>query len=191
MRKGTEMKKFFAAVAVVMLVMLVTLVAPHYAFAERNEKTADVTDLIDARQVDVYVEGTVMGELVLGSRGVLTLIYVDQKLSQSIASDGSLEHWVRTMGQYFGTDATRGKAVFIAHLDAFKPWDFDPTKIFVGGYHVQKDDVLSPSATNPFGQLASKSEGVFAFAVPASEVKVGKEIQLGYGDDAITWKVPK
>ena len=95
------------------------------------------------------------------------------------------------MAQYYGSDGTRGKALFIAHVETYKPWTFDPAQLFVGGYRVTEDDVLSPSMTNPFGELGSDQTGYFAFVVPAKELKKGKEIPIGYGDDSALWTVPK
>ena len=128
---------------------------------------------------------------VIGARGAIQMIYVDEQLSRAITADSRLQDWVYDMAQYYGTDATRKKRLFIAHIDVYKPWDFDYTQIFVGDYHLQKGDVLSPSMTNPFGPQPSKSDGFFAFVVPASAAKAGAEIKIGYGDDSETWKVPK
>ena len=112
-------------------------------------------------------------------------------LANALTLDFSISDWAKQMAQYYGSDGTRGKALFIAHVETYKPWTFDPAQLFVGGYHVTEDDVLSPSMTNPFGELGSDQTGYFAFVVPAKELKKGKEIPIGYGDDSALWTVPK
>ena len=180
-------KSFFAIAALVAL----TILTAGRAFAAPSDNAPDVSELLDARQADVWEEGERLGDLVIGARGAIQMIYVDEQLSRAITADSRLQDWVYDMAQYYGTDATRKKRLFIAHIDVYKPWDFDYTQIFVGDYHLQKGDVLSPSMTNPFGPQPSKSDGFFAFVVPASAAKAGAEIKIGYGDDSETWKVPK
>lgn len=182
------MKKSFAAAIVIVAFVIFSVQA---ALAGPSNTAQDVSELLDERQTDIWVEGERFGDMVLGARGAMQVIYVDDKLSKSIAADSRLQPWVYDMAQYYGTDATRKKRLFIAHIDVYKPWDFDYTQVFIGGYHLQKGDILSSSMTNPFGPMASKSDGYFAFAVPSAEVKAGKEIKIGYGDDSETWKVPK
>ncbi len=162
------------------------------AFArDREPGDADAAALLGTRQSDIWVEGEQFGDMVIGSRASFQIIYVDRDLAHALTADLSIQDWARQMAQYYGSDKTRGKALFIAHIETFKPWDFSPQNVFVGEYHLQDDDVLSPSMTNPFGSLASGVKGYFAFAVPSSELKKGKEIKVGYGDDSVLWKVPK
>ncbi len=162
------------------------------AFArEREPGDVNASELLDARQTSVWVEGERFGEMVIGARGVLQIIYVDKKLAEALTLDFSISDWAKQMAQYYGSDAARGKALFIAHVETYKPWSFNPAQLFVGGYHVTEGDVLSPSMTNPFGELGSDQTGYFAFVVPAKELKKGKEIPIGYGDDSALWKVPK
>lgn len=171
-----------------MLAIAVISVLPSCAYAA---EAPDIAHLLDERQTDLWVEGQHMGDIVFGARGSMQFIYVDAKLSKAITESTNLESWVGEMAQYFGTEAVKGKSLFIVHINTYKPWDFDPTKIQVAGRNLEKNDVLSSSMTNPFGQLASKDDGYFAFAVPASLVKPGASVTLGYGDDSQTWKVPK
>ncbi len=180
-------KSLAAAIAVIALIIL----AAPGAFAAPANKTPEVSELLESRQTDVWVEGERLGDMVLGARGAMQIIYVDEQLSRAITDNSRLQLWVYEMAQYYGTDAARKKKLFIAHIDVYKPWDFDYTQVFIGDYHLQKDDILSSSMTNPFGPQPSKSDGYFAFAVPASELTVGKEVKIGYGDDSETWKVLK
>lgn len=162
------------------------------AFA-RDRELGDIkaSALLDERRTVVWVEGERLGDMVIGARGVLQIIYVDKALSEALTLDFSVSEWAKQMAQYYGSDAARGKALFIAHVETYKPWNFDPAQIFVGGYHVTAGDVPSSSMTNPFGELGSKQTGYFAFVVPSKELKKGKEIAIGYGDDSALWTVPK
>lgn len=173
------------------LILLITAVLAVSCSAAFAADAPALAPLLDTRQTDIWVEGQRLGDLVLGARGTMQFIYVDEKLSKAISANNQLENWVMQMAQYYGTDEAKGKALFITHLSTYKPWDFDPGKVHVGDYYLTKNDILSPSMTNPFGPIASKDEGYFAFVVPASLLKTGKELNIGYGDDTETWKVPK
>ena len=181
-------KKFITA-----LLAAISLFFVSAAFArDSTPRASDSTKLLETRQSDIWIEGTRFGDdMIIGSRASLQIIYVDSEFANTVNADSRVQQWARMMVQYYGSDATRGKALFIAHLETFKPCDFDPQNLFVGKYHLQKGDALSPSMTNPFGSLDSGLKGFFAFVVPASELKKGAEIQIGYGDDSVLWKVPR
>lgn len=165
-------------------VALLCLALPAFAVDEPAVK-----DLQPERETDVFVDGTRMGDLVLGARGSIQFIYVDEKLARAVVAEKFLETWVYDMVQFYGTDKTKKKLLFMVHVIINKPWDFDPQQIFVGNYHLTKDDILSSSMTNPFGLQPSKSDGFFAFVVPTAAVKGLKEVKIGYGDDSETWKI--
>ncbi len=129
--------------------------------------------------------------MIIGARASLQIIYVDKKLADAVTEDLKTDEWAKQMVQYLGSDAPRGIGPSIAHTLTFKPWDVDPKNVFIGGYSLRHGDVLSPSMTNPFGPLDSGVKGFFAFVVPLSELKKGKEIKIGYGDDYALWKAPK
>ena len=183
--------KGFAAAVLTLICTAFIAAAAFAGDANWEPGQVDASALLDERQTSVWVEGSLLGDMVIGARGALQIIYVDNKLARAITADFSIHDWAKSMAQYYGSDATRGKALFIAHVETYKPWSFDPSKVFVGGYHLTEDDVLSPSMTNPFGELGSDQTGFFAFVVPASELKKGEEIQIGYGDDSALWKVLK
>ena len=171
------------------------LLIPGCVFALRDDGAApdiaSVAGLTDERQTDIWVEGESLGDIRIGARGALQVIYIDEAMAKAMRSDVTVPLPVFDMAQFYGSEAARGKKLFIAHVETYKPWDFDYTNVFIGDYHLKKGDILSPSMTNPFGPLASKTEGYFAFAVPASVLKEGKEIQIGYGDYSETWKALK
>lgn len=170
--------------------LLITLVFVSTGFAARmSDKTAK---LLEARQTDCYVEGVAFGDdMVLGARGAIQFIYLDSKLSEAISSEHSLEPWVDDLNQYYGYHNNKEHVVFIAQLTANKPWQPKEELVTVGNCHLSKDDIVSTSWKSPFGEeIPSNSEWHFAFVVPRSEVKPGREIMIGYGEDLVKWKVP-
>jgi len=156
-----------------------------------DASTKDLNSLLDERQTDCWVEGELFGDLVLGSRGTIQFIYLDAKLSKAISAEQGLAPWVDDLNQYYGSPETRKKALFIANLEANKPWTVEEQKISIGGSHLTKKDVISSSWTNPFGTVDAGTSWQFSFVVPQDKVKPGTEIMVGYGDDLIKWKVPK
>ena len=177
------MKKIAAA----LLILTLSLISP--AFAART--TEEVQKLLDARQVTCWVEGTLFGDLILGSRGSITFVYLDEKMSNAIRDDHGLAPWADDLNQYYGSPGTEKKAIFLIQLETNKPWDVEISKFKVGSYSLTKNDILSPSWTNPIGPLESGIKAQMAVAVPAVEVKRGSEVAIGYGDDVIKWKVPR
>ena len=181
------MKKVFALCAALFLTVLPLFALP--AFSREDET---VSDLIDERKVHLWYEGQRFGDnMVIGARGVVTVIYVDGKFFRAVAREGNALQWIRETTQYFGNEDTKGKKYFIVSLEVYKPWDFDYSLLTVGDYRVSEKDVISSISYNPEGTLESGSEWHFAFVVPESEVKPGKEVKIGYGDDSVIWKVPK
>lgn len=173
-----------------MFLILFAIVACPVSFrADAGPK--DLNSLLDERQTDCWVEGELFGDLVLGSRGTIQFIYLDEKLSKAISEEQGLAPWVDDLNQYYGSPETRKKVLFIANLEANKPWTVEEEKISVGGYHLTKKDVISSSWKNPFGTVDAGTSWQFAFVVPQDKVKPGTDIMLGYGEDLIKWKVPK
>ena len=63
-------KSFFAIAALVAL----TILTAGRAFAAPSDNAPDVSELLDARQADVWVEGERLGDLVIGARGAIQMI---------------------------------------------------------------------------------------------------------------------
>lgn len=151
----------------------------------------DVAKLLDARQINCWVEGEMLGDMVLGSRGSIQFIYLDEAMSLAIRADHTLAPWVDDMNQYYGSAGTNKKALFVVQLESNKPWNVEISQFKVGSYSPKMEDVLSPSWKNPIGSLQSGEKGQFAFVVPITELKKGTEIMIGYGNDLVKWRVPK
>lgn len=173
----------------ILLLTLCIVLSPASFKAEAAQK--DLETLLDERQIDCWVEGEVFGDLILGSRGTIQFIYIDAKLSKAISAEQGLAPWVDDLNQYYGSPETKKKVLFIANLEANKPWTVEEQKISIGGYNLTKKDVISSSWKNPFGTVDAGTTWQFAFVVPQEYAKPGKEITVGYGEDLIKWKVPK
>lgn len=162
----------------------------------------DYDALLKERTAVCYIDGTEFEELVIGAQGSIRFVFLDSKLSGAMSkarsdlNEGKVSRypfpqWIEDGGAYFAREGKRGYVVFIAELETFKPWDVDPAQVFVGGYHLTKNDIQTSSMNNPFGDVPSGTVGYFVFTVPKSEVKPGAEIALGYGEYGVKWKVPK
>lgn len=170
--------------------------------AESNAKDIDYDAILRERMAVCYIDGTAFEGLVLGAQGSIRFVYLDSRLSgvmrkaRSDLAEGKVSYypfpeWIEEHGKYFANEGKQGYAVFIVEFETFKPMDVDPTQVFAGGYHLTKNDILTPSMTNPFGEVPSGMVGYFAFTVPKAEVKPGSEITLGYGEYEVKWRVPK
>ena len=149
--------------------------------------------LLEERQVDCWVEGEAFGDVILGARGSIQFIYLDSAMSKAITNEQGLAGWVDELNQYYGSPSTKKKILFIAQVVANKPWTLEEEKITVGNYHLNKKDIISSSWKSPFqgGAIDPGTKWQFAFVVPASEVKKGKEINIGYGEDLVKWRMPE
>lgn len=186
---GVErVRKYIVLYIVSILVVGLVIFSPGATVAAEKE---DLNTLLEKRQVDCWVEGELFGDLVLGSRGTIRFVYLDGKLSKAIMDNEGLASWVDDLNQHYGSPSTKKKALFIATLEANKPWRVEEEKISVGGYSLVKKDVVSSSWQNPFGMVDSGTTWNFAFVVPAEIVKPGKEIEIGYDEYLVKWKVPK
>ncbi len=186
---GVRVKRKYLLFPVLLLTLCIVL-SPALFKAEAAEQK-DLNALLEERQIDCWVEGEVFGDLILGSRGTIQFIYLDAKLSKAISAEQGLAPWVDDLNQYYGSPETKKKVLFIANLEANKPWTVEEKKISVGGYNLTKKDVICSSWKNPFGTVDAGTTWQFAFVVPQEYAKPGKEITVGYGEDLIKWKVPK
>ena len=105
------------------LAVIVTLALASCAFAARI--SPDVAKLLDSRQINCWVEGELLGDIVLGSRGSIQFIYLDEAMSLAIRDDHTLAPWVDDMNQYYGSAGTNKKALFVVQLESNKPWNVE------------------------------------------------------------------
>lgn len=189
------MRKNNPFLVICLLCVMIFFCGPLYAAPVSPEQ------LIAERTSVCYIDGQVFEGLVLGATGMIEFVYLDSKLVSALrrahqdlvdarASNFPFPAWIEE-GNYQTTSGKKGYAMFVARLEAFKPWNVDPELIFVGGSKLNKRDVATSSMTNPFGEVPSGEQGTFVFAVPQAEVKAGREISIGYGEFSVKWRVPK
>lgn len=179
---------------ILMFAVIALFVAVSSAFAATGTTSPGFQQLVAERQSDCWVEGTDFGGMILGARGSIQFIYNDARLSEAIVKEQGLASWIDDLNQYFGKINTKKQAMFIVQVKANKPWTLKESEIHVGGYTLTPDDIMQTSWKNPFadgGEINSGETWQFAFTVPASELKKGSEITIGYGKDLVKWKVPK
>jgi len=165
----------------------------------------EVETLLQARTVSCHIEGQVLGDLMLNSRGKLTFLYVDRKLADALERLRKADSLtVRSSNvppqifDYAAASRRRGRSFFVARVEALKNWDFDSSMVSAGGYSPAREDVLTGVTDNPFREikfgelkLTGGFDAYFAFFVPSEYAKPGETISLGYADYQTDWPVPR
>ncbi len=150
----------------------------------------DLDQLLEERSANVWIDGQVLGDLVLGAKARLTFIYVDAALSSAARTNEGSPEWLVWHSRHLGEKNLKGKALFILRFETFTPWELLPGNLFVGTYGVSSEDVLSMKEFTPTGELPSGFKGTLPFVVPRSVIKAGAEISVGYDKEESKWKVP-
>ncbi|PIE54198.1 MAG: hypothetical protein CSA35_07345 [Dethiosulfovibrio peptidovorans] len=148
--------------------------------------------IVQDRLASLWVEGQVLGDMILGARGRITLIYMDRRACNAVREQGaSLPSWVSWNNQYETRARRGGRGFFLVHYEAKKNWIFDPTEIIIGDYRLTEDDVLTRKDFQNVGDLASGTEATLAISVPKKSVLPGRTITISYGTFATEWTVPR
>lgn len=151
---------------------------------------ADLQKLMDQRTARLWLEGQMLGDMVIGARADLNFVYVDRKLARAATDDPEAPQWLRWHAQHYGSPEAKKKALFVLRFETRKPWDFQVSELKIGDYAVREEDVLTRSKFTPSGPLPSGTKGTLAFVVPLDALAKGKTISLGYGDERVEWKKP-
>ena len=155
---------------------------------------ADVQKLLEERTVILYPEGQLLGNMMIGARGRLQFIYVDRALAKAVGDDQSSPDWLKWNTRHWGTDAAKGKTLFIIRYEANKPWDFNAADLAIGGKNIEPGDILTRNAYINEGDLPTGTVGIIAVSVPSEFAAPGKTTVLAYmayGGTSQEWKVPK
>lgn len=150
-------------------------------------EAASFRELLDARTANVWVEGQVLGDMILGARARLSFILVDGALSRNLAGSSEAPEWLAWHGQHYGA---KGKTLFVVRLKVLKPWTFDPTELRVGSHRVALEDIRARVHYLPEGDLPSDFEAAIALQIPTKALPTGP-IFLGYGEYGTEWTAPK
>ena len=85
--------KGFAAAILTFICIAFIAAAAFAGDANWEPGQVDASTLLDERQTSVWVEGSLLGDMVIGARGALQIIYVDNKLAQAISAYFSMHDW--------------------------------------------------------------------------------------------------
>lgn len=169
--------------------MVVFLFVAAIAGTAWGAQAKNLDELLAERSANVWVDGQVLGDLVLGAKARLTFIYVDPALAVAARNDPGAPEWLTWHSRHIGEKDLKGKALFLLRIETFTPWELVPGNITVGNYTVSPEDVLSLREYSLAGELPSGFKGTMPFSVPKSFLKSGSRITLGYGEDSAEWKV--
>lgn len=144
------------------------------------------------RTPGLWIEGQILGDMILGARAQLVFGYVDSKAYNIIRNkNAGLPQWMSWNMQYYLEAKAKKSSFFILRYKAIKNWNFEPSSISVGGYRVENSDIFTRPDYRNTGMLAPDTVGTIAFSVPDKYVKPGRTIVLSYGEDSIKWSVPE
>ncbi len=155
-------------------------------------KPMTAQELMRSRSVVIFVGGTRVGDMVLGSNAKLQFQFIDRKLSEGIYSDHDsyLDELVSNIG--FAQKASRNKCnLVILIYRAENAWTFDPDKLTVNGEQIPKKQIYTSLLSKPVGRIEGETQDSIAFGVPRADSKPGSTIIFGYGDETAEFVVPK
>lgn len=82
----------------------------------------------------------------------------------------------------------KGRDILALNYRAVKNWDFDPTRLTVGGYRVTPEDLLGHRDLRVTGELPPGTEGTLFLCVPA--LKPGSRVEITMGPDRAVLEAP-
>lgn len=186
-------------------VLICVFAASLFCSAAFSAGRTDFQKLLEPRVATCWVEGSVLDDIVLGARGRLDFVCVDERLGDMLSrlrlGEGrelefeSAPEWLRVYGRDYNKH--RGKKIlFVLKIEAFKPWSFDTTELCIGDYRIASEDIqigfkLDPSLEIRAGrtELPGGYVGETCFFVP-SEFVGKKSLKVGYGEDRVPWTRP-
>ncbi|MBN1333868.1 MAG: hypothetical protein JW971_08890 [Synergistales bacterium] len=159
-------------------------------FPVSRAHSTDLDGLLEERTSTLWIEGQVLGDLILGARAQLAIIYVDSTLVQSVSGNHEAPEWLKWHVQHFSS-LKKGSHLFILRYTTFKPWDFQPSLVHVDGVTIDRDNIKTREAFLLEGELPSGVTGTAAAEIPLGRLKVGTIVIVGYGEFQTQWKIPR
>lgn len=139
----------------------------------------------------IWIEGEMLGDMILGAKGQLTFVCMDSKACRWAAGNrGSIPEWLSWNLQHRTAAEKEKKALFLLRYKAIKNWNFDPKEIKIGGYSLKEEDLVTRNELRVTGDLPPDTKGTLALLVPPEYLKPGSTIALSYGPWAKDWTVP-
>ena len=169
---------------ILMLCVALFFVSPVHAFSNNYEK------LIPQRVAYCWVEGQALGELILGARGKITIVYVDEALKKALTQEGTTPpSWLKEQAAYIMPHPK--KLGFVILIEANKPWDFSIGELKIAGNILDESHLLTKKERVPDGELESGFSEAISVSIPAGWAKRGKPLVIAYGDDTAELLLPK
>ena len=174
--------RFFKILAGALLLALLFLPA-------EGEAAEDLETLLQQRSAVVWVEGQLLGDMMIGAKARLTFIAVDGKLAEAAWSDPFAPEWLKTNVAFSGDRKLRKKKLFIVLVETIRNFTLELPMITIGTHTLSAEDVLTNRHYIPVGDLPPDLTAPFAAAVPAAAVK-GEKIFLRVGDYSAEMEFP-
>ncbi|MCX7828361.1 MAG: hypothetical protein N2315_04025 [Thermanaerothrix sp.] len=149
-----------------------------------DEKLAKV---IEGQSAKCYVEGQVLGDLVIGARCTVEFVLVDQRLADALRSAQFPPQWLVEQAHKLDS-VPKGHSLVAVAVRAHKPFDLEVDKLVVGE-RLSEGLLMTPKDRMLF-QLSSGDESFFGVISPA-RISRGSVVKVGYGDDLVDMKVAK
>ncbi|MDD3390986.1 MAG: hypothetical protein PHO98_06735 [Synergistaceae bacterium] len=176
--------KLYGYIALVFLLVVVFLPGG------TAEASGDLQTLLDERTAVLWIDGEVLGDLVIGARAQAALIYVDGKLSEATWGDQMAPDWLKTQTGYYGSRETRKKKLFIIRLKTINNFTLDHSMIRIGSHVLTPADVLTNKHYVPVGDFPGGLTAGFAVGIPNAAVK-GKSVSFSVGEYSKELEYPK
>ncbi|WP_350449753.1 hypothetical protein [Aminobacterium mobile] len=164
-----------------------TLISSCSCIAEAKE----LQQLMDERTVSFWIGGEVLGDMVIGARAQVALVYIDGTLSKALVSDPQAPEWLKWHASHFSSKDLKGRALFAMRYKTQKRWNFEPKMLQIGDYVIKDEDVLTSKDFMIVGDIPPDTTGTLAFSVPGKYVKKGQNITVVCGKDSEVFAVPK
>lgn len=149
-----------------------------------DEKLAKV---IEGQSAKCYVEGQVLGDLVIGARCSVEFILVDRRLADAVREAQFPPQWLVEQVQKLDS-VPKGHSLVAVAVRAYKPFDLDMGKLMVGE-RLSEDLLMTPKDRMLF-QLSSGDESFFGVLSPG-RIARGSVVNVGYGDDLVEMRVSR
>ncbi len=166
------------------LISLICLYSPAFA--------SSYDELAKDRLINLWIDGQVLGDMVIGARSQLSLIFMDRKACEAARSNmAGIPDWISWNLQYESVAAKDKKKLFLIRYKTFKNWEFDVSKLSVGDYILSDSDILTRRDFTQTGSLPPGTDGTLAVAIPSSKLKPGSTVSISYGENSQSWTIPK
>lgn len=182
------LKKTIKGIAVLLLACLL-LCAPAWGRASGEWEKA-----LEARTVQLWIDAQLLDDIVLNARAELNVTWLPRTLRKRLERDRDVHEWVvKGLGCYYPADKEaerrmKGRDILALNYRAVKNWDFDPTRLTVGGYRVTPEDLLGHRDLRVTGELPPGTEGTLFLCVPA--LKPGSRVEITMGPDRAVLEAP-